>query len=229
MTQETEVLLPSVTLNNVAQSSISPRPQKGVVATPLRFLKQPFFFFLLPSKLHQTLPGNHFYILHASFDVYGVKLGGVVWVWGSSKRMVEGVGEIPWFLFCPFLKYLTRYVLQTCYVDENQDLLTYSAKNPAKIPCFYDFLAKHWFLLIFTYILNASKFPRARWLYDVTVTSYEVQWYSFWYKWIEEVHTYTLVANIGVSGAFRIENPVRGLQHPSSENVLQKIPQEDEG
>ena len=25
------------------------------------------------------------------------------------KRMVEGVGEIPWLLFWPFLKYLTRY------------------------------------------------------------------------------------------------------------------------
>ena len=102
-------------------------------------------------------------------------------------------------LFCPFLKYLT-YVLQTCYVDENHHFLTYSAKNPAKIPCFYNFLAKNWFLLIFTYIFNASKFPRGRWIYDVTVTSYEVQWYSFWYQWIEEVHTYTLVANIGVSG-----------------------------
>ena len=29
--------------------------------------------------------------------------------------------------------------------------------------------------------------------------SYEVQWYSFWYQWIKEVPTYTLVANIGVS------------------------------
>ena len=57
-------------------------------------------------------------------------------------------------------------------------------------------------MLIFTYISNASKFPRARWLYDFTVTSYEVQWYSFWYQWTEEVHTYTLVANrpTGVSG-----------------------------
>ena len=50
------------------------------------------------------------------------------------------------------------------------------------------------------YIFNASKFPRVRWFYDITVTSYEVQWYSFWYQWIEEVHTYTLVANIEVSG-----------------------------
>ena len=35
--------------------------------------------------------------------------------------------------------------------------------------------------------------------YDVTVTSYEVQWYSFSYQWIEEVNTYSLVVNIGVS------------------------------
>ena len=74
---------------------------------------------------------------------------------------------------------------------------------PAKIPCFYDFLAKNWFLLIFTYIFNVSKFPRVRWLHDVTVTSYEVQWYSFWYQWIEEVHTYTLVANRGSSVPYR--------------------------
>ena len=40
-----------------------------------------------------------------------------------------------------------------------------------------DILAKNWFLLIFMYIFNASNFLRARWLYDVTVMSYEVQWY----------------------------------------------------
>ena len=34
-------------------------------------------------------------------------------------------------------------VLQTCYEDENYHFHTYSAKNPAKIPCFYDFLAKN--------------------------------------------------------------------------------------
>ena len=45
--------------------------------------------------------------------------------------MVEaGVGEIPWLLFCPFLKYFTRYVLQIYYVDENHHFLTFSAKNP---------------------------------------------------------------------------------------------------
>ena len=135
--------------------------------------------------------------------------------------MARGVGEIPWLLFCPFLKYLTRHMLQTSYVDENHHFLTYSAKNPAKISCFNDFLAKNWFLLIFMYIFNASKFPKARWLYEVTVTSYDVQWYSFWYQWIEEVHTYTLVANIGVSGVPFKKNP-GGCNNPHSEDVLQK-------
>ena len=181
--------------------------------TPWDFLKQLF----VPNKLRQMLPGtsNHFYILFASFDVYRVKLGGVIWVWGvSSKRMVEGVGEILWFLF---LKYLTRYVLQTCYVDETRHFLTYSAKNPAKIPCSYDFLVKNWFLLIFMYIFNASKFPRAGWLYDVTVTSYEVQWYSFWYQWIEEAIPGTLVANIGISDV-PYRKSRRGLQQPPLED-----------
>ena len=83
-----------------------------------------------------------------------------------------------------------------------------------KHPMFLRFLAKNSFLLIFTYITNASKFPRARWLYDVTVTSLTQwrhmkfnAWYSFWYQWIEEVH-YTLVANIGVSGVpYRCNTP----------------------
>ena len=86
---------------------------------------------------------NHFYILNASFDVYEVKLGGVVWVWGSSKRMVErGLVKSCDSYFVHFFKYLTRYVLQTCYVDENHHFLTYSAKIPVKIPCLYDLLAK---------------------------------------------------------------------------------------
>ena len=70
----------------------------------------------------------------------------------------------------------TRYVLQTCYVYEDRHFLTYSANSKTLI-----------FFLIFMYIFNASKFLRARWLYDITVTSYEIQWYSFWYQWIEEV------------------------------------------
>ena len=128
------------------------------------------------------------------------------------------------FYFVYFLKKLTRYMLQTSYADENYHFLTYSAKNPAKIPCFYDFLAKSWFFTKF----HASKFPRARWLYNVTATSYEFQWYSFWYQWLENVDTHELVANIGYQ-AFRIENPGRGLQQPPFGGRVTKIPQEDEG
>ena len=51
---------------------------------------------------------------------------------------------------------------------------------------FLQFLAKSWFLLIFMYIFNASKFPK-------------VQYYLFWYQWIEKIHNYTLVANVSVS------------------------------
>ena len=43
-------------------------------------------------------------------------------------------GEIARLLFCQFLKYLARYMLH---------FITYSAKIPAKILCFYDFLAKN--------------------------------------------------------------------------------------
>ena len=115
----------------------------------------------------------------------------------------------------------------SCYVDASYHFLqTYSAKNPAKIPCFYDFVEKNWFLLIFMCIFNSSNFLRSRWLYNITVTSYEVQWYSFWYQWIEEGHTYTLVGNIGVSvilyGKSREE-----LQQPPFGGQVTKIPQED--
>ena len=101
------------------------------------------------------------------------------------------------FLFCPFRKYLTRYMLQTSFVDENHHFLTYSVTRNSHVSTIF---SENWFLLIFTYIFNASKLPRVHWLYEITVTSYEVQWYLFWYQWIEEVLTYTLVANIGVSG-----------------------------
>ena len=62
---------------------------------------------------------------------------------GVIKENGRGGGWwIPWLLFYPFLKYLARYMLQTSYVVDNHHFLTYSAKNPAKIPCFYDFFIK---------------------------------------------------------------------------------------
>ena len=60
---------------------------------PLALVLWTFFFFLqlfLPNTLQHTLLCNRFYMLCASFDAYEVKFGCAVWVWGSSKRMVEG-------------------------------------------------------------------------------------------------------------------------------------------
>ena len=57
---------------------IDPRP-------PRYFLRQCFS----PNKLGQALLCNCFYTYYASFYAYEVKFGGVVWVWGSSKIMVE--------------------------------------------------------------------------------------------------------------------------------------------
>ena len=122
--------------------------QRGVVA-PLQPPKIVWKQLLLPNKLDKTFLCNHFYILYASFDVYEVKFG-VSFGYGEViKEMVEGVGKIPWLLFCLFLKYLKRYMLQTSYVDEDHHFLTYSATNPVKITRFYDFLAKNRFFAYF--------------------------------------------------------------------------------
>ena len=43
-----------------------------------------------------------------------------------------------------------------------------------------------------------SQFSRARSHYDVIVTSYINGLYLFWYQWKEDVHTYTLVVNLGL-------------------------------
>ena len=123
--------------------------------------------------------------------------------------------------FVHFFKYLTRYVLQTCYVDVNLNFLSIQPKF-CENPMLLLLLAKMffcWFLCIFS---MHPKFLRAPWLYDVTVTSYEVQWYSFWYQWIEEVHTYTLVANIGVSDVLYRKSREEVATPPPSEDVLQK-------
>ena len=110
---------------------------------------------------------------------------------GSSKRMVEGRGLVKSYgsYFVHFFKYLTRYVPQICYIDENHHFLT----------CFYDFLAKIFFLLIFMYIFNAVKFLRVHWLYDVTVTSWSLMVLNLVSMDRGGLYLYT-VASIGVSG-----------------------------
>ena len=49
------------------------------------------------------LPGSHFYVLYASFDVYGVNVGGVVWVWGVIKENGGGLVKSHDFYFAHFL------------------------------------------------------------------------------------------------------------------------------
>ena len=77
---------------------LNPRPPKGLLQPPKIFLKQ-LFCPINCAKRFNVIISISFYIF---WCIWG-EIRGVVWVWGSSKRMVEGVGEIPWFLFCPFL------------------------------------------------------------------------------------------------------------------------------
>ena len=59
-----------------------------------------------------------------------------------------------------------------------------------KITCVYDFLwfTQNDYFLIFEGVLT----------YDVILRLYINGWYLFWYQWKEEVHSYTLVANLGL-------------------------------
>ena len=129
-------------MDSVEDCHLYPCPAKGG-CNPLRFFFKNRFFVLF---CFVFCPINYakrfnFFILYVSFDVYEVKSGGVVWVWGhQSKENGRGVVKPHDSYFVHFFKYLTRYVLQTCYVDENHHFRTYSAKNNAKISCFYDFL-----------------------------------------------------------------------------------------
>ena len=88
-----------------------------------------FFFFkqrFLPNKLPKTLLYNCFYIFFASFDVYEVKFGDVVWEWwGASKVMVGGWWNPKIFSLSMihFIDILQNIMLQTCYVDENHHFL----------------------------------------------------------------------------------------------------------
>ena len=116
-------------------------PNKGGCCNPPKiFLKTAFSFCPINCTKHFNILSNHFYILYASFDAYEVKLWGVVWVIKENGR--GGLVKSHDSYFFHFFKYLARYMhmLQTCYVDVNHHFLT--AKYPAKIPCFYNFLGK---------------------------------------------------------------------------------------
>ena len=65
------------------------------------------------------------------------------------------------------------------------------------------------------------------------LTSYADKWYLFWYQWKEKTHRYTLAANIRVYDYLK-KTQMGGCNSPpslkaSSEDMLQKMSQEDEG
>ena len=73
---------------------------------------------------------------------------------------------------------------------------------------FYDFLQrkKNQFLLIFyTKKMTISQFLRACSHQNVIVRSYINGWYLFWHQWKEDVHTYTLVLNLGNLGLYDLQ------------------------
>ena len=57
------------------------------------------------------------------------------------------------------------------------------------------------------------------------MTSYEDEWYLFWYQWKEETHSYTVVANIKEYDVYYRKS----REGVATEDVLQKMAQEDEG
>ena len=145
---------------------------------------------------------------------------------GVIKENGRGSGEIPLLLFCLFLKYLTRYMLQTSCVDENHHFLTYSAKNPEKILCFY---GKKLIFADFYVYFQCIQISEGALILCVTVTSYEVQWYwySFWYR--GGPYLYTGSNYRGIRCVLYRKSREGVATTPPSEDVLQKIPQEGEG
>ena len=102
----------------------------------------------------------------------------------------------------------------------------FSKKNPWKSHVFTIFYVKINFCLYFTHKMTISQFSRACLHYDVMVTSYISDWYLFWYQLKEDVHTYTLVVDVGYM-TFSIGNPEEGCNNPTSENMFRKSPQEN--
>ena len=80
---------------------------------------------------------------------------------------------------------------------------------PWKSHVFTIFYVEINFCLYFTHKMAISHFFWAPSHYDVKVTSYINGWYLFWYQWEEDVHTYTLVVNLGLYD-LSIDNP-RGV------------------
>ena len=86
-----------------------------------------------------------------------------------------------------------------------------------KIACLTTFLRKINFVPLFNTQNDNFSILRACSHYDVIVTSYVNGWFLFWYQWKEDVHSCTLVVNLGL---FSIDNP---------EKIYLENPQENKG
>ena len=207
----------------------------GVVTTPVRF----FFFFnsvfcpINCSKRFCVIVYIYYASTWCTYN-YKVKFEGVVLVWGIVKDY--GRGARGWWnpmIFILSISYIFYKIYAPNVLCRWESSFPYIiSQKSCENSIFYDFLAKNQFLLIFMYIFNTSKLARVRWLWRHSDVIWRVQWYSFWYQWIEEVHTYnTLGANIGVSSVpYRKSREGVATTPTPSEDVLQKMPlQDDEG
>ena len=68
------------------------------------------------------------------------------------------------------------------------------SKNLKKVACFHDFYAKINICLYFTHKMSISQFSMPCLPSDVIVTSY----ITFLYQWKEDIHSYTMVLNLGL-------------------------------
>ena len=71
-------------------------------------------------------------------------------------------------------------------------------KKKWKSRVFTIFYVKIIFCLYFRHKMAISQFSSARSHYNVIVRSIINGWYLFWYQWKEDIHTYTLVVNLGL-------------------------------
>ena len=112
---------------------------------------------------------------------------------------VGGVGAIPWFLNWIILK-IFELICTPNFVCKLEWPISniFCKKTPRKSHVLTIFYVKIIFCLYFTHKMAISQFSWARSHYDVIVTSYISGWYLFWYQRKENVHTYTLVVNLGL-------------------------------
>ena len=130
-----------------------------------------------------------------------------------------GGGAIPWFLVIFEVTCTPNFVCKLEWPFSNI-LCKKSHEN-----CMFFFLrffyVKINFCLYFTHKIIISQFSWAHSHYDVIVTSNINGWYLFWYQWKEDIHTYTMVVNLGLYD-LQYGYSRGGLQQPPSENRFGK-------